>query len=583
MTHCKPTKRRAQGGEHAPRATRRARGLKVLLACAIALAAIGVGAVSTGAHQRVKPPKVLQGLLPVPPGGDAQPAARPNIVFVLTDDLSMDLLRYMPRVQAMERHGLTFENYFVSDSLCCPSRSSIFTGNFPHDTHVFTNFGREGGFHAFYEHGDQNHTFALALQRAGYRTGMMGKYLNGYMDAEGAAIDGSSASAVGPTYVPPGWSEWDVAGWGYPEFNYRMNEDGSIHEFGDLPSDYLTDVMAGRGVDFINRAAAADQPFFLELATFAPHYPYTPAPQDAADFPGLRVPRPLSFNRLPTHAPSWLRNHHRLGRKQLARINTVFRLRAQDVQSVDRMIGRVEAALRANGIARDTYLVFSSDNGLHTGQYRLMPGKLTAFDTDIHVPLVVVGPGVSRGARTRRDDRERRPRQDLRPVGRHDDGRRRPQPRAPASGRDAGWVAERRADRASRPAYVAARSRLPAAGQRQPVDVRGDADARVPIRRVRGRRARVLRPTPRPVRAPQHRLPPDPRRAFGAARRAARDEAMPRRSGVLDRDARFTARGTLTAPRERAAPARERRPAQFISPRVTARHASHSGHGGFHG
>ena len=60
--------------------------------------------------------------------------AHPNIVFVLTDDLSMDLLRYMPQVQALESRGLTFNNYFVSDSLCCPSRSSIFTGNFPHDT-----------------------------------------------------------------------------------------------------------------------------------------------------------------------------------------------------------------------------------------------------------------------------------------------------------------------------------------------------------------------------------------------------------------------------------------------------------------
>jgi N-acetylglucosamine-6-sulfatase len=385
MTHRKLTRRRA---------------LKALIVGAIALAAIGAGAVSTGARQPPKPPKVLQGLLPVSPGGGDQPAARPNIVFVLTDDLSMDLLRYMPRVKAMERHGLTFQNYFVSDSLCCPSRSSIFTGDFPHDTHVFTNFGPEGGFRAFYEHGDQDRTFALALQRAGYRTGMMGKYLNGYMDVAGAATDGSRSNVVRPTYVPPGWNQWDVAGWGYPEFNYRMNEDGSIHAFGDLPSDYLTDVLADKGVDFINHAAAADQPFFLDLATFAPHYPYTPAPRDAADFPGLHAPRPPSFNRLPTHAPSWLRGHHRLRHRQLARINTVFRRRAQDVQSVDRMIGRIEAALRANGIAGNTYLVFSSDNGLHTGQYRLMPGKLTAFDSDIHVPLVVVGPGVPAGART---------------------------------------------------------------------------------------------------------------------------------------------------------------------------------------
>ena len=65
------------------------------------------------------------------------------------------------------------------------------------------------------------------------------------------------------------------------------------------------------------------------------------------------------------------------------------------------MIDRVETALRDDGIANNTYLVFSSDNGLHTGEYRLMPGKLTAFDTDIHVPLVVVGPGVPAGVKSR--------------------------------------------------------------------------------------------------------------------------------------------------------------------------------------
>jgi arylsulfatase A-like enzyme len=312
----------------------------------------------------------------------------------------MDLLRFMPHVQAMERYGLTFKNYFVSDSLCCPSRSSIFTGNLPHDTHVFTNFGPGGGFHAFYSHGEQRHTFAVALQRAGYQTALMGKYLNGYLAGAGAASDGAAAHALSPTYVPPGWNQWDVAGWGYPEFNYRMNEDGTIRDYGNQPSDYLTDVLARKGTAFIDSATAARKPFFLELATFAPHFPYMPAAQDAADFPGLTAPRPPSFNRLPTHAPRWLRGHRRLTRAEIERINSVYRLRAQSVQSVDRMIGEIEAALRQDGAGRDTYIVFSSDNGLHTGQYRLMPGKLTAFDTDIHVPLVVVGPGVPAGART---------------------------------------------------------------------------------------------------------------------------------------------------------------------------------------
>ena len=117
-------------------------------------------------------------------------SAHPNIVFVLTDDLSLDLLPYMPQVQALETRGLTFDDYFVSDSLCCPSRASIFTGDFPHDTGVFDNVGPQGGFDDFYARDEQDRSFNVALQRAGYRTALMGKYLNGYLEsrrARGAA------------------------------------------------------------------------------------------------------------------------------------------------------------------------------------------------------------------------------------------------------------------------------------------------------------------------------------------------------------------------------------------------------------
>ena len=327
-------------------------------------------------------------------GQAAADASRPNIVFVLTDDLSMNLLPYMPNVQRMQQSGLTFNNYFVSDSLCCPSRSSIFTGNFPHTTKVFDNEGPQGGFRQFYDRGEEQHTFAVALQRAGYNTAMMGKYLNGY------GQDRGSVPGLPFTYVPPGWSEWDVAGWGYPEFNYSLNEDGTVVNYGHAPSDYLTDVLADKGVDFINSSAAAGKPFFLELATFAPHDPYTPAPRDANDFPGLQAPDPPNFDALPTNAPRWLAGRAPLTADQQARISTVYRLRAQSVLAVDAMIGRVEAALAANGLSDNTYIVFSSDNGLHTGEYRLMPGKMTAFDTDIHVPLVIQGPGIPAGTST---------------------------------------------------------------------------------------------------------------------------------------------------------------------------------------
>ena len=121
---------------------------------------------------------------------------------------------------------------------------------------------------------------------------MMGKYLNGY-------LQGPSRSSVPDTYVPPGWDEWDVAGWGYPEFNYPLNENGTVHHFGHRPQDYLTDVIARRGVKFIDSAAGSGRPFFLELAPFAPHSPYTPAPRDKQRLPRSEGPRAAELRRAP--------------------------------------------------------------------------------------------------------------------------------------------------------------------------------------------------------------------------------------------------------------------------------------------
>jgi arylsulfatase A-like enzyme len=103
---------------------------------------------------------------------------------------------------------------------------------------------------------------------------------------------------------------------------------------------------------------------------------------------------------MPPAAPRGRAGHRRLGPRRQARLDAVFRRRVEAVQAVDRMVGSVEAALAAHGLTRDTYIVFSSDNGFHIGDYRLMPGKMTAFDTDIRVPLVIAGPGVPGGRRT---------------------------------------------------------------------------------------------------------------------------------------------------------------------------------------
>src|SRR3954468_6933111 len=119
-------------------------------------------------------------LAPLAAGGTAAAQTQqPNFVFVLTDDLSDDLVPYMPQVEAMQLQGTSFARYIVTDSLCCPSRASIFAGRYPHSTHVVGNGPPFGGFPVFHRT-SENSTFATSLQQAGYRTAMMGKYLNGY-------------------------------------------------------------------------------------------------------------------------------------------------------------------------------------------------------------------------------------------------------------------------------------------------------------------------------------------------------------------------------------------------------------------
>ncbi|QUQ63808.1 sulfatase family protein [Kutzneria sp. CA-103260] len=326
------------------------------------------------------------------PGAQAASSAapaKPNIVFVLTDDLATNLVQYMPHVQALAKAGTSFSNYTVTDSLCCPSRSSVFSGKFPHDTGIYTNGGSDGGFGTFHARGEEKDTVATSLQAAGYRTGMMGKYLNGYQPA--STLDGQA------NYVPPGWSEWDVAGNGYPEFNYNLNENHKVVHYGSQPKDYLTDVLSGKASDFINSSASAHSPFFLEVATFAPHAPYTPAPADANSFPGLKAPQGPAYDTLPSDPPAWLAGRAPLTAQEQQNINADFRKRVQAVQAVDRMLASIEHTLSTAGVAGDTDVVFSSDNGYHMGEYRLNPGKMTAFDTDVNVPLVVSGPGVPAG------------------------------------------------------------------------------------------------------------------------------------------------------------------------------------------
>src|SRR6188474_566306 len=127
-----------------------------------------------------------------------QDREKPNIIFILTDDYASNLVDFMPNLKAMQKEGVTFSNYYVSNSLCCPSRSSIFTGMLPHNNGVRTNTKPDGGYDVFMEKGDAQQSFCVALQQSGYKTAMMGKFLNGYLPRKHEPL--------------PGWTDWFVTG-----------------------------------------------------------------------------------------------------------------------------------------------------------------------------------------------------------------------------------------------------------------------------------------------------------------------------------------------------------------------------------
>ncbi|GGN37099.1 arylsulfatase A-like enzyme [Actinoplanes campanulatus] len=363
-------------------------GVLAAVTSLLAMAGCGSPAAPAGDPAEAHPAASSRSSAAVPGSPTESVPTRPNIVFVLVDDLSMNLVQYMPNVQRMQRDGTTFTNYTVTDSLCCPSRASILKGQFPHNTGIVKNHGSDGGFRLFHSRGQEKSTIATDLQAAGYRTAFLGKYLNEYFPKK--------TMGTGKPYVPPGWDQWFGGGNAYDNFDYDLNENGQVKRYGKKPQDYLTDVIAGKAANFISTTAATGQPFMVEVSTYTPHSPYTPAPRDEKLFPGLKAPRTAAYDKVPAGS-AWLPPNLKLTKDQARRVDEEFRKRVQSVQSVDRMIGTLRDTLAKSGVSDDTVVIFSSDNGYHMGEYALPSGKQTAFDTDVNVPLIVAGHGVGAG------------------------------------------------------------------------------------------------------------------------------------------------------------------------------------------
>jgi arylsulfatase A-like enzyme len=341
---------------------------------------------------------LLLAVLSVPPLAQAatapraaatRPAVRPNIVLIVTDDEDWRVHEFMPRTRRLlHEQGATFSNYFVSYSLCCPSRSSILRGQYPLNTGVLGNHPPDGGFDAFLAAGDESSTIATWLQGAGYYTAMVGKYLNGY----------GRSKKGGAKHVPPGWSDWHAL---LQEryFDYAISGNGKAEHYGHEHRDYSTDVLRDLALRAVRTAAGRNQPLFLYLAPKGPHLPSEPAPRHAAMFSDAEMPRGASFDEADvSDKPEPVRERSRVSPFAAYYMEMIYRNRLRTMQSVDEMVEAVVEELRANGTLDRTYVFYSSDNGWHMGEHRLGPGKNTPYEEDIRVPLLVRGPGVPPGS-----------------------------------------------------------------------------------------------------------------------------------------------------------------------------------------
>lgn len=286
----------------------------------------------------------------------------PNIVLILTDDQRWDEISRMPIVQSqLVDKGVTFSNGFVSNSLCCPSRASILTGKYSHGTDIYANDPPNGGFGTFVrQRHEDDSTIATWLQARGYRTALIGKYLNGYTPTRARRVS-------------PGWDVWDAlalprAGNGRGGYyNYTGSENGKRVKFGSAPSDYSTDVFSGMASDFIT-GTPADQPLFLYFAPRAPHAPSTPAVRDQKACLGLPPLRPRSYNEKNVFdKPQWVRNLPRISLKKQKTTGGIHLRHCQSLLAVDDAVGNILTALQRTGRLSNTLIVFTSDNGLVPG------------------------------------------------------------------------------------------------------------------------------------------------------------------------------------------------------------------------
>jgi N-acetylglucosamine-6-sulfatase len=349
-----------------------------------------------------------------PSGGEAKQRTakkqkRPNVVLVMTDDQHADSVRFMPQLQRLiAGRGVTFDNSYVTYSLCCPSRATWLTGQYPHNHGVRTNTPPAGGYSKLAP--TLSNSLPVWLQRSGYYTGHIGKFLNGY------------GTTSPDTEIPPGWSEWYGAvddpdaftGGTYTMYGYTLNENGSIVHYGSTPdvvdpATYQTDVYSQKAQDFIRRRAPSRKPFFLSVAPLASHGEAggacacagnnpRAAPRHEGAFAAESLPKPPSYNEADvSDKPKAIQDLAPIGPTAEQQITARYRARIESLLAVDEMVASLVAVLRDRRELKNTVIIFTSDNGFFHGEHRVRNGKVRLYEPSVRVPLIIRGPGLPRG------------------------------------------------------------------------------------------------------------------------------------------------------------------------------------------
>lgn len=322
-----------------------------------------------------------------------------NIIVIMTDDLDVVTLNtmldndLMPNLQeyVIDR-GTEFTNSFVTNPHCCPSRATFLTGQYAHNTGVFTNIDILKL--------DDEHTLATWLQDDGYNTAIIGKYLNGY----GSILSGE--------YFPPGWNNWQVlvVPFNFMMYDYMINDNGRMIKYGNQSEDYQTDVFSKLASTYIEGLSLDEKPFFLYISTKAPHAEQSQKlpsckvnPSTLFSIRGperynnnteiLHYPISPSFNETDfSDKPELPRKRQPITKAGQICIDSVFSSGIQSMMAVDDLIGNIVHSLENINELDNTVIIFTSDNGFLFGDHSLV-GKTYPYENSIRVPLVISSPG----------------------------------------------------------------------------------------------------------------------------------------------------------------------------------------------